>query len=478
MIRSAPIAAPRRRPPDVGGAQRRIWGCAPAELYERYWALHRIQVVRPGSRVESRGPILYLLCARHECLFFDLAPLSRTLNRLKPRILRLRICDAQRQEYREVVVADSSDRLVAIRRQYRAGGEVARAWLTPDRALAELWSRGDQNVATVRAIKAAVRSRSSGMISTTCSGRILSLRDKDQTREFLRALQQRWRNPGLAIDGVFEFQPGVWMHERSRVPPGLRFAGTVWIGAGPVPASPDLVIGPDVFDDTTPEPLASQPIAWEAAAILSHYRPAPRGGRRRIDLAAKRGFDIIFSLLVLLATAPLYPLITLAIWLEDGWPPLFAHTRQTVGGRSFPCYKFRTMCRNAESLKARLIASNVCDGPQFYIADDPRVLRVGRILRKFQLDELPQFWNVLLGHMSVVGPRPSPDKENQFCPTWREARLSVRPGVTGLWQVRRTRAPETDFQEWIRYDLEYVQHASWKLDLWIIVQTIRRVLAR
>ncbi len=80
--------------------------------------------------------------------------------------------------------------------------------------------------------------------------------------------------------------------------------------------------------------------------------------------------------------------------------------------------------------------------------------------------------------MSVVGPRPSPDKENQYCPAWREARLSVRPGVTGLWQVRRTRAPETDFQEWIRYDLEYVTHESWRLDVWIILQTIRKIFVK
>jgi lipopolysaccharide/colanic/teichoic acid biosynthesis glycosyltransferase len=79
--------------------------------------------------------------------------------------------------------------------------------------------------------------------------------------------------------------------------------------------------------------------------------------------------------------------------------------------------------------------------------------------------------------MSVVGPRPSPDKENQYCPTWREARLSIRPGVTGLWQVQRTRRPENDFQEWIRYDLEYVQNQNWKLDLWIIAQTIRKIFS-
>ena len=198
-----------------------------------------------------------------------------------------------------------------------------------------------------------------------------------------------------------------------------------------------------------------------------------RGGDTRRLM--KRIFDVVFSLGVLGATAPLYPLIMLAIYMEDRRPFFFAHARQTLGGRDFPCYKFRTMCRDAEQRKQELAASNLADGPQFFIPDDPRLLRVGRVLRKFQLDELPQFWNVLLGHMSVVGPRPSPDKENQYCPAWREARLSVRPGITGLWQVRRTREPLTDFQEWIRYDLEYVQHHSFWRDLWIIARTLRQV---
>ena len=170
------------------------------------------------------------------------------------------------------------------------------------------------------------------------------------------------------------------------------------------------------------------------------------------------------------------PIICLVILLEDGWPPFFGHKRQTLRGREFSCWKFRTMCKNAEALKAQLAAQNRCDGPQFFIENDPRLLKVGKFLRRYQLDELPQFWNVLMGHMSVVGPRPSPDKENQFCPAWREGRLSVRPGVTGLWQVRRTRAPQADFQEWIRYDLEYVQHESWRLDVWIIWTTVKRIL--
>jgi lipopolysaccharide/colanic/teichoic acid biosynthesis glycosyltransferase len=109
--------------------------------------------------------------------------------------------------------------------------------------------------------------------------------------------------------------------------------------------------------------------------------------------------------------------------------------------------------------------------------NDPRITRVGKLLRKLQLDEIPQFWNVLSGHMSVVGPRPSPNAENQYCPGWREARLSVRPGVTGLWQIRRTRADGADFQEWIRYDIEYVEKASFRLDLYIIWKTISLVFS-
>jgi lipopolysaccharide/colanic/teichoic acid biosynthesis glycosyltransferase len=190
----------------------------------------------------------------------------------------------------------------------------------------------------------------------------------------------------------------------------------------------------------------------------------------------QRAFDIVFSLVALALTLPLYPFIALAILIEDGRPIFFAHRRETMGGKPFPCLKFRSMRKDADDVKARLVADNQVDGPQFYIDTDPRITYVGRVLRKLQLDEIPQFINVLLGHMSVVGPRPSPYRENQYCPAWREARLSVRPGVTGLWQVLRTRRSGMDFQEWIRYDVEYVERFSLLLDLRIIWQTIRYLL--
>ena len=110
--------------------------------------------------------------------------------------------------------------------------------------------------------------------------------------------------------------------------------------------------------------------------------------------------------------------------------------------------------------------------------DDRADLYSAIVKLKTSIDELPQFFNVLLGHMSVVGPRPSPYEENQFCPPWREERLSVRPGITGLWQVKRSRIEGLDFQEWIRYDLEYVKKANFGFDLWIIYQTVCLLVRR
>jgi lipopolysaccharide/colanic/teichoic acid biosynthesis glycosyltransferase len=136
------------------------------------------------------------------------------------------------------------------------------------------------------------------------------------------------------------------------------------------------------------------------------------------------------------------------------------------------------MRKDSEEIKARLMAQNQADGPQFFIKNDPRLTKVGAFIREYQIDELPQLFNIVKGDMSVVGPRPSPFKENQYCPPWREARLSVRPGLTGLWQISRTREEGNDFQEWIKYDIRYVEKQSFWLDLWIIWRTIVLLVKR
>jgi len=190
----------------------------------------------------------------------------------------------------------------------------------------------------------------------------------------------------------------------------------------------------------------------------------------------KRIADVLASIIVLILFAPVIPFIALAIKLTSPGPVFYKDRRQGLHGKLFNCLKFRTMRTGADRIQEKLRVVSQVDGPQFKIENDPRISTVGRFLRDTYIDEVPQFFNVLLGQMSVVGPRPSPESENTLCPSWRDARLSVRPGITGLWQVRRTRQPMKDFQEWIYYDIEYVRNLSLRTDLWICWQTTKKLI--
>ena len=192
----------------------------------------------------------------------------------------------------------------------------------------------------------------------------------------------------------------------------------------------------------------------------------------------KRLFDLLFSLFVTILFIPFFPIITLAVKLTSSGPVFYRARRQGLHGKEFHCLKFRTMLEKAESMQEHLRMANQVDGPQFKIEDDPRISPIGKFLRETSIDELPQFLNVLAGQMSIVGPRPSPEKENEFCPAWRDARLSVRPGITGMWQVCRTREASMDFQEWIRHDTDYVRRISFRTDLWICWKTMQLLLSK
>jgi lipopolysaccharide/colanic/teichoic acid biosynthesis glycosyltransferase len=193
---------------------------------------------------------------------------------------------------------------------------------------------------------------------------------------------------------------------------------------------------------------------------------------------SKRFVDIIGATAVIILFAPIVPFIAIVLKLNSPGPLFYKARRQGLHGKEFHCLKFRTMIVGADAMQDKLRVINQMDGPQFKIDNDPRVSSVGKFLRDTFIDEIPQFWNVLIGQMSIVGPRPSPEKENTLCPLWRDARLSVKPGVTGLWQVCRTRQPSLDFQEWIHYDIKYVRNASFKLDLWICWQTAIQMLSK
>ena len=190
----------------------------------------------------------------------------------------------------------------------------------------------------------------------------------------------------------------------------------------------------------------------------------------------KRAFDIVFSLLVLVLFSWLYLLIALAIKVDDpSGPAIFRQTRVGLGGRPFTMYKFRSMCPDAEQRLEGLRALNEKSGPAFKMADDPRVTRVGRLLRRLSLDELPQFANVLLGDMSVVGPRPALPREVESYTDRQRLRLRVKPGLTCYWQTRRSR-DSVPFDEWVELDLLYIERMGVRTDLGLVARTVGVVL--
>ena len=188
-------------------------------------------------------------------------------------------------------------------------------------------------------------------------------------------------------------------------------------------------------------------------------------------LFVKRIMDIAGALIGLAVTIVLTPFIALAIKLDSKGPVFFAQKRVGKNGRYFKLYKFRSMYVDAEERKKELMAQNEMEGPMFKVEHDPRITKVGAFLRKTSLDELPQFYNILIGNMSLVGTRPpTVDEFNQYELYFRR-RLSIKPGLTGLWQVSG-RSDITDFKEVVRLDLEYIDHWSLTSDIRILLITV------
>ncbi len=198
--------------------------------------------------------------------------------------------------------------------------------------------------------------------------------------------------------------------------------------------------------------------------------------RQKTYKIVKRMMDIALSTIGTVLLSPLFLIIAAAIKIDSPGPACFKQKRCGKNGRLFKMIKFRTMVANAEVLHKELISLNEIDGPMFKITNDPRVTRLGRILRKTSFDELPQLLNVLKGEMSLVGPRPLIMDEMQFSPSWRDTRLKVLPGITGLWQIQGR--SDASFHDWIRYDVFYVKNQSLWLDIKILFNTIKIVLKK
>ena len=195
-----------------------------------------------------------------------------------------------------------------------------------------------------------------------------------------------------------------------------------------------------------------------------------------VDFALKRAFDLVGATLLLVLLSPLLLAIVLAVRASSRGPIMFRSTRRGIGQRPFQCLKFRTMHSDAEELQAELDALNEATGALFKIRQDPRLTRVGRVLRRFSLDELPQLVNVLRGEMSLVGPRPLPQRDYERLEDWHRKRYLVLPGITGLWQV--SGRSELDFDDLVHLDFIYLEHWSLALDLTILLKTIPAVLSR
>lgn len=194
------------------------------------------------------------------------------------------------------------------------------------------------------------------------------------------------------------------------------------------------------------------------------------------DEIGKRAFDAAASFTALVLISPLWALIALLIKLEDGGPVMFTQTRVGKHGREFKMYKFRSMRPDAEQRLRELLAKNQHrDGVTFKLKDDPRITRVGRWLRKFSFDELPQFYNVLIGDMSVVGPRPPVPREVALYSLADRRRLAVKPGITCIWQI--SGRAQIDFHGQVELDVRYIETRSFWTDLRIILKTVPAVLS-
>jgi exopolysaccharide biosynthesis polyprenyl glycosylphosphotransferase len=195
-----------------------------------------------------------------------------------------------------------------------------------------------------------------------------------------------------------------------------------------------------------------------------------------VDFALKRAFDIIGATLLLVLLSPLLLAIVIAVRVTSRGPIVFRSTRRGIGQRPFHCLKFRTMHTDAEEQQDDLEEFNEASGALFKIREDPRLTPVGRLLRRFSLDELPQLVNVLRGEMSLVGPRPLPQRDYDMLEDWHRKRYLVLPGITGLWQV--SGRSELDFDDLVHLDFIYLEHWSLALDLTILLKTIPAVLSQ
>jgi lipopolysaccharide/colanic/teichoic acid biosynthesis glycosyltransferase/NDP-sugar pyrophosphorylase family protein len=470
-----------------------------------------VQTLPPNERV------LVLDASRWPAADFNLAALLRRYEGDEA-IVHLIGTGAVQPRARERVERDAEGQVTRVQRLYDA---VAAAEASRSGTFASLVPAGvlrNLRFGSLSELRLALQQAEAGGAEVSAPLEVLDLRRLGGLLALNeRALADELARGGAAVSNIDQAQVmlgrGCQIHERARlvgplilhdnviIDAGATVVGPTVIGAGSAVEVGALVVqavlgaGTRVRSGVTLRHCvaAGTCLAWstEACAVAEPLRispgpsrpimpwrrgpspEAPLDKRRRLHFAIKRLMDITVSAIGLIVLSPLLLVVAMLIKATSPGPVFFMHRREQREGKEFSCIKFRTMVPNADALQNELRAKNELDGPQFKMQNDPRVTRLGAFLRATNIDELPQLINVLCGHMSLVGPRPSPFRENQICVPWRRARLSVRPGITGLWQI--CRSPDRsagDFHEWIFYDIAYVRHFSIWLDLKILFATL------
>jgi len=423
--------------------------------------------------------------------------------------------DSSGQGMREFIQFDDEQRVRRVHRLYEGvtwlRTRAVVAALVPVCAACEIPSDSMRDMALMRR-----RLTARGVVSRDRTVRGTTF-DLDQEADMLRLCELLMRQAAAEAPppGFVCQAPGVWASESCRIHPTARIHGPVILHEGVSVEEGATLIGPVMVGadsrvragsvlaeclimpgaETSPgeavrfrvfqggqagtaTPAANVSSSWiraDRTRAITPPRAAENGAarrERRVFLTFKRAIDCLIALFALIVLSPVMLLTAAAVKLTSRGSVFFCHEREGLDGAHFPCRKYRTMAADAHSRQRELYDANAVDGPQFKMEHDPRITPIGRFLRKTNLDELPQLFNVLSGQMSLIGPRPSPFRENQICVPWREARLAVRPGITGLWQVCRHERDAGDFHQWIEYDMLYVRHMSFGLDLKIIAATL------
>jgi len=387
------------------------------------------------------------------------------------------------EEYKRVFVGSYQAAAIVAIFSFLAGVEVARGYLAIVVPLGTVALLGERFAAR----QWLRRQRLAGRM---CH-RVLVVGGREQTVDVVHQLEDH-RATGFSVVGACLTQPGDRLRKQdgitvwgsvSDLPEAIYRTGadTVIVTSGPgmtgnslrrlawsiEDLDVDLVVAPHLADVAGTR-IQMRPVA--NLPLLHVEEPVFDGWRRGV----KRAFDIVVTLGIMLVALPVMAIVALAIRLDDGQPVVFRQARVGLRGQQFTVLKFRTMVVDAEQRLDELRAANEHDGVLFKIREDPRVTRVGRVLRKYSLDELPQLLNVLRGDMSLVGPRPPLQSEVDRYGYDARRRLLVKPGITGLWQV--SGRSTLSWYDTVRLDLSYVENWSLSTDLMILLKTVRAVL--